>query len=217
MIRNNSTIQADSRGVSPVVGVILMVAIVVIISAAVGFAIMFVGLTLVNSFVELTPYVPHIIGLFLLGQVVTMYLERRNQQAVTLADCIEFDEETYPINDEDIEEDEIHIVNVSVETPDNTAIVNPLTVAPTHDNPRNWSLPTRLNTDGDVRFITNTEFIPSDLDSDDTLIVPNKKHGKLNGQYEVDEVDSLTVYDTHLDEVVTYEIGEENTDEKVTK
>lgn len=205
MIRNN-TPTTNNRAVLPVFGVLLLIAITVILAAIIGVILLFAGTTLIGPHINLVPYLPHLLALYLISEALTIYRKRRNQQATTLENCIEFTETTTPITNEDTDTDKLHTITTSINTPNNTTLHEPLTVAPSNANPRNWTLATRLQHNNKVTFAINTDHIPTELKSNNTILTPNNSYGLLNAQYETNEINELTVYDAQLNEITTIEL-----------
>lgn len=208
MIRNTTPTLTDNRAVSPVVGVILIVAITVILLGIIGVGLLVLGTNIISEFIDLTPYLIPVVSLFILSHLARFALKKRDQKNTTLEDVIEFESATKEIRDENIEADEIKMLKTSIETIHDTEVLDPLTVAPSNANPRNWSLPTQLDESKTVTFILNTEYIPSNFNSNETVFVPCKEYGKLNATYDTGDFTSITVYDTELNEVATCEFEE---------
>lgn len=197
--------KSNNRGWSPVIGVLLMVVVTFIFTMLAVFVVYAAGVSL-TTLVDLKPFALPIVIFFILSHVASIGYGVYKLEEVTVEEVVKTDTETHSITDEEIEENEIAVVTFEVEKPDTVTLDEPLTVAPTNANPRNWKGPAQLHESSIVKFITETTNIPTEIDSDDELFVPEESYGSLNARYELNSVEAFTVYDSELNEVTTVSV-----------
>ena len=185
MIRDDLT-QTDG-GISPVAGVILMLAVTVSVLVIFVSAFLLIPIALAN-FVNVVQYSSVIVGLFV-GLYVLQYLYMFYKQRTT-----EFEDILSLEEDAGVYKAKITNLSSKVVLGEN------LIVAPVGTDPRDWEFAAVLHPEDGSTELTFKEHKESeDSEDDDSVFVAGEVYGVRNATF--DELDGLVVYDTEYEEV----------------
>lgn len=188
--------QITENAVSPVVGVILMVAVTFVFIGAIVLGLVF----LTSSQLELGQYFTTLVIAYIAIQAVLRTVNYYITIKANPIDYIEFEQHS-----QSYEDTEIKTASISLEIPDslNLKLEEPYIIAPAHADPRDWAPITQLENEDTLRFVINHPTAP---DAQEDTYLPDKHYGPVNATYTVDEIKELVVYDTNYDEVAHFTI-----------
>lgn len=191
---------AVDSAVSPVVGVILMLATTVVVAALILVALTLGLVYALGGDLQVTQqYLVPLVATAIVGSVVFPKISEYVLENVFRYDQVEVKQQKYV--DDDLEEP------AEVITVDTAWFITPSPhiVAPNDSKPQNWN---RVSTVGDhetVHFFTDLED-ESSVDLDGKVLYPNKEESDYNAMYE--SLESITIYDEEYNEIETLDIPE---------
>lgn len=188
--------QLTENAVSPVVGVILMIAVTFVLIGAIVLGLVF----LTSRQLGLAEHFELLAIAYIATQLLRTTLSYYSTITATPTDYITFNQQEKYDDD-----NTLTMATVSLEFPDalDLALEQPYTVAPAHADPRDWAPVTQLGNEGTLRFVINQNTLP---DAQENTYVPDKAYGPLNAKYSADEMKAVVVYDSTYDEVARFQI-----------
>lgn len=188
MIRNR--LQSRDNGISPVAGVILMVAMTVAVATLIIAGGLLIPLGVANL-VDLTPYAIPIVSAVLLIQVLRYVEMYHSQKNTSFEDIVTVEDTT---DTEEGKKYKARISNLGFKS----RLGEQLIVAPVGENPKNWEFQATLNKSKDT-----VTFKQTGEDDGDDVFVADKSYGELGAKFK--QLTGIAVYNTDYEEVARIE------------
>lgn len=195
----------NQNGVSSTIGVLLLV----VITLTVSFAVYIIIAGILNQFINVGRFFEGLLIAYIVIAVSDLLYHKYigggslGEQYGEGDDTKNKDPLSVTTTYEDFQNGEKK--GISVKLNEGVGYDLPLVVAPIGTDPRNWFQTTKID-ESVTEVIFSTEPVDHLIRGNAKIVSPKEEYGMLNAYYETGSLKGVTVYDSNLDEIETYEL-----------